>query len=35
VRGIIPPADLDCIFLFAIQARWKVILGLNLGHYNP
>jgi hypothetical protein len=34
-RGIIHPSDLDRVFSFARQAGWKVILGLDLGHYNP
>ena len=28
-------SDLDNMFAFAGQANWRVILGLNLGHYDP
>lgn len=34
-RGTITPKDLDRLFEFAQQVRWRVILGLNLGHYDP
>jgi len=34
-RGTITPKDLDRLFEFSRQSRWRVILGLNLGHYDP
>jgi hypothetical protein len=34
-KDIIQPADLNRVFSFASDAGWKVILGLNLGHYDP
>ncbi len=33
--AVVSPADLDQLFAFAAAAHWKVILGLNLGHYDP
>ncbi len=33
--AVVAPADLDNLFEFAAAAHWKVILGLNLGHYDP
>ncbi|MHB8626896.1 MAG: hypothetical protein ACYDBJ_26780 [Aggregatilineales bacterium] len=28
-------ADLDRVFAFAQRVRWRVILGVNLGHFDP
>ncbi len=33
--GVIKPDDLDSLFSFVNDAGWKVILGLNLAHYDP
>ncbi len=34
-RAILTPADLDRVFKFSRKTGWPVMLGLNLGHYNP
>ncbi len=33
--AVIAPDDIDRLFSFAQEAGWKVILGLNLAHYDP
>ncbi len=34
-KATIIGSDLDHLFAFAKQIGWRVILGLNLGHYDP
>ncbi len=34
-RAVVTPADLNRLFAFSAEARWPVILGLNLGQDNP
>lgn len=34
-RFVITPADHAQMFAFAHRAGWRVILGLNLGHFDP
>ncbi len=34
-RAVLTPQDLDRLFAFSRQTKWRVILGLNLGHYDP
>jgi len=34
-RAILTPQDLDRLFAFSSKTGWRVILGLNLGHYDP
>lgn len=34
-RITLRPADLDRLFSFARRIGWRVILGVNLGHYDP
>lgn len=34
-RAILTPRDLKRVFKFSKKTGWPVILGLNLGHYNP
>jgi hypothetical protein len=34
-RFVITPPDLARMFAFARRAGWRVILGLNLGHFDP
>lgn len=34
-RGTITSKDLDRLFEFSKQSGWRLILGLNLGHYDP
>ncbi len=33
--AVIKPGDLDSLFSFAHDVGWKVILGMNLAHYDP
>ena len=34
-RAILTPKDLKRVFKFSKKTGWPVMLGLNLGHYNP
>ena len=34
-RAILTPKDLNRVFKFSKKTGWPVMLGLNLGHYNP
>jgi hypothetical protein len=34
-RAVLDPQDLNRLFEFSKQVGWPVILGLNLGHYDP
>ncbi len=34
-RAVVTPRDLDRLFAFSAKTGWPVILGLNLGHYDP
>ncbi len=34
-RAVLTPADLDRLFAFSAKTNWPIILGLNLGHYDP
>lgn len=34
-RAVLTPQDLDRLFAFSKKAGWPVMLGLNLGHYDP
>lgn len=34
-RATLHPKDLNRLFKFSKKTRWPVILGLNLGHYDP
>jgi Glycosyl hydrolase family 79 C-terminal beta domain len=34
-RAVITPQDLDRLFAFSKRTGWPVMLGLNLGHYDP
>lgn len=34
-RAVLHPKDLNRVFKFSKKVGWPVILGLNLGHYDP
>jgi hypothetical protein len=34
-RAVLVPQDLDRLFAFSNKTGWPVMLGLNLGHYDP
>jgi Glycosyl hydrolase family 79 C-terminal beta domain len=34
-RAVLTPPDLDRLFAFSKKTGWPVMLGLNLGHYDP
>jgi Glycosyl hydrolase family 79 C-terminal beta domain len=34
-RAVLTPADLDRLLDFSKRTGWSVMLGLNLGHYDP
>jgi Glycosyl hydrolase family 79 C-terminal beta domain len=34
-RAVLTPRDLDRLFAFSKKNGWPVMLGLNLGHYDP
>ena len=34
-RAVLTPQDLDRVFAFSKETGWPVMLGLNLGHYDP
>lgn len=34
-RAVLVPKDLDRLFAFSKKTGWAVMLGLNLGHYDP
>jgi hypothetical protein len=34
-RAVLTPQDLDRLFAFSRKTGWPVMLGLNLGHYDP
>lgn len=34
-RAVLTPQDLDRVFAFSKETGWPVMLGLNLGYYNP
>ena len=34
-RAVLTPQDLDRLFAFSKKTGWPVMLGLNLGHYDP
>jgi hypothetical protein len=34
-RAVVTPADLNRLFAFSAKTGWRVILGLNLGHFDP